>query len=71
MQSGKNKVICYRAAILILLISVGILGHRYMEMEKERDMALRKYYDVVALYNQQIPPGRNQLRLLENTWDND
>ncbi|MBQ1915331.1 MAG: SDR family oxidoreductase, partial [Selenomonadaceae bacterium] len=31
-------------------------------------MVMHKYYEIVVLYNQQVPPSRNQLRELEQEW---
>ncbi len=54
--------------IILLVIGMGILGREYMRVTEERDMVMHKYYEIVVLYNQQVPPSRNQLRELEQEW---
>ena len=57
--------------ISVLVMSVIALGCHCMILTQERDAAEQRYYDVVAAYNQQVSPERNQIGELEKKWKKD
>ena len=57
--------------IIVLFISTMISFIQCVRLKNERDAALIRYHDVIALYNQQVLPMNNQIGELEKKWKSD